>query len=425
MSDEQIRTLERRWRQSGAAIDEAALLAARAREGDRDVAALIRLLDHADPAVRRMALEPLADLTVAEADWDVLYAIARGLEQEAEAEAAAIHAVLVRLGERGINAKAPAQWAIQSLRYGQEPERRRAVALLRAVLAGVDGPAGGWSRVDLSPYASTLVDTLIARDPAPEAQVAADLLLLVARSDADAVARSLFIRWADGKGPAFHRLIESLEALDPATVEAATRRQPELEPTSADALLAQAGPGSGPWLVTRGQFSPTSTPAERIGLFAAGALVADVWITPQALAEAVTALEARGPVRHGRWDVMYATAWACAWTDDGGPLEVWSREGAVLRQEGDRLIAEDGSATAVNDVARVHAWVSADWIQRGVRLELTDGARLPIAVASEPTVAIDPTYDGIDLSADAAWARSLARAIGRALEVEVALDDPL
>ena len=312
---------------------------------------------------------------------------------------------------------------VRGLAWGDAAARGRCQALLRAWLTA--RRAGDEERLDLGRCTSTLAELVVGRDPSPEAELAADLLLRAASTHPQAVSLSLFVRWTEGQGPAFRRLVAGLEALDPAIVAAARREQPELHPVPAARVLEDLRAQAGPFLVVEGQTSPQPRVSIRVGVLRGAQVLFDGWIPPADLAALVEGLRPRGPVRRGEWDVMYATGWSLAWTDDGGPLEVWDREGLLLRQEQAALASRDGARCPVAEVARVHAYLEQGWVVRGVRCELRDGGALPVAEQQDRISELDPTYDGLSLMFEASWASSLAAALGKALGVPVAVDPPL
>lgn len=110
----------------------------------------------------------------------------------------------------------------------------------------------------------------------------------------------------------------------------------------------------------------------------------------------------------GRWDAMYATPWTLLWTTSQ-PLGVWNPKRRLLDGEGGRLRMHGQALDAV--VAE--AWVSRDWVMRGVRLRLADGDAVDLVRVQEPSAEVDPTYDRLDVSMDAAWASTLASDIAR------------
>jgi hypothetical protein len=139
---------------------------------------------------------------------------------------------------------------------------------------------------------------------------------------------------------------------------------------------------------------------------------ADAWLAPAEIEALATALGARS----GETDAMYATEWSLAWTT-GADACVWNRRGRQAWIDGGRFHIE-GDAL---DVIAVEAYVERDMVERGVSVVLASGQRRVLARQHEPMAAIDPSYDGLDLLADATWARSLAKAIADALGVPLTL----
>ncbi len=162
--------------------------------------------------------------------------------------------------------------------------------------------------------------------------------------------------------------------------------------------------------------------AERIGVLELGgrprALV-DGW----AHRETIDALRARlrcDPP--GGWDVMFATSWQWAW--GGAPFSVYSRRGVVVRVLGPgRAAVHTLARVHEHDVSRVCAEINDGWTVHRVGVETSGGQTVWIARHIEPFAALDPTYDGLNLLADAAWAVELGKSLAGALAVPYAGND--
>ena len=133
------------------------------------------------------------------------------------------------------------------------------------------------------------------------------------------------------------------------------------------------------------------------------------------------ALAAFATVWPGALDTMYATPWHLAWTVPPAPTRIYDRKGLVVAVDGARLtLARNARAFEAPAVARVLGWVSDDRVDRGLDLELRTGERVTVAAQREITASFDPTYDGLDLTFDAAWipeaGKVLAGAIGAPYE---------
>lgn len=179
-------------------------------------------------------------------------------------------------------------------------------------------------------------------------------------------------------------------------------------------------------LVAAGQYSPDPNACERVLVLAlkwqAGAVLADGWMAAGAR-DALCAHLADLAPRQGACDAMYATAWRCAWTTDGGGFEVWDEGGRLLWHDAHGVHLRD--VTAPLDVCGVHGFVRNGWVKRGVALRLTKGGGLELMAVDEEAAVIDPTYDGLDLLTDASWVVALARAVADGLGVPVHLDAAL
>lgn len=188
------------------------------------------------------------------------------------------------------------------------------------------------------------------------------------------------------------------------------------------AAIARVRP-RGPVIVALGGFgSPIDAPCDRVGVFAAEgerlALLADVWVRTDERAELLAAFARRGDARAGAWDVLFATAWTHAWTEDGGPFVLWTPEGASARVEDRGLWRRVEGLVARAAIEAVEVRLSADWSLRSV---VVVGRGGPWAVAEEVSQmpAIDPTYDGIDLMVDLGWLLQVGRALAAGLGVPV------
>jgi len=193
-------------------------------------------------------------------------------------------------------------------------------------------------------------------------------------------------------------------------------------PTAWEAVAAGIT-GPGPLVLAGNQYSPS--PGKRVLVFRDGTLLADRWVRASELTRLEAALAKDRRVRRGECDAMYATGWSCLWTVDGPPLEVWDPEGSLVRQEGDLLRFRNGDSCRAIDVARVHGYLEDAWVTRGVRCVLKGGASITVAEDKDSFVLVDPTYDGLNITCDAAWVVSLARALGKALGAPVQTDEPL
>lgn len=188
------------------------------------------------------------------------------------------------------------------------------------------------------------------------------------------------------------------------------------------AAIARVRP-RGPVMIALGGFgSPIDAPCDRVGVFAAEgdalAPLADVWVRTDARAELLAAFARRGDARVGAWDVLFATAWTHAWTDDGGPFVLWTPDGVSARVEGGGLWRRGCGVVPRAAIEAVEVRLSPDWSLRSVVAVGRDGA-WTVAEEVSRMPAIDPTYDGIDLMVDLGWLLQAGRALGAGLGVEV------
>lgn len=213
----------------------------------------------------------------------------------------------------------------------------------------------------------------------------------------------------------------------------APKKPPKAPPLADLAAELHAAGGRQPLLVGLGQFCPWSG-WERVGVLAlaeAGPPV-PLWegFLPKAgLDELRTRLAASGVAFPGELDFMYATAWRYAWTVPPAPCWLVDGEGTVVRTLASDVLVRttDGRKVAIarSAIARVHADLSDDWALRTVAFECDGGERLEVAREEDPFVYFDPTYDGINLFCDTAWAVQLARALATALALPINLHPDL
>jgi hypothetical protein len=194
--------------------------------------------------------------------------------------------------------------------------------------------------------------------------------------------------------------------------------------TSIDELQSLVGPSFGERFAAVGQW-PTQLGeicGERIGIFDASArprVIADCWVARDDLASLPARLKLP-PL--GGWDVMFATGWRWAW--GGVPVRVWSRRGWHMRVDGERMVTTRFRGREQRlSIASVCAEISDDWTVHRVGVRTLEGATVWIARHREWAPKIDPTYDGLNLLADAGWAGSLGRFLATELSVPYEKND--
>jgi hypothetical protein len=191
--------------------------------------------------------------------------------------------------------------------------------------------------------------------------------------------------------------------------------------------LAAAAPQR-PVVVT-GRYSPKPQ-VERMFVFderrARLVNIIDEWVTVETLDEVLQSLSTVGAATGG-CSAMYATRAKYVWASRDGELRLWCRRRLVARFAGGRIDVSRAWGWSSWPLAqtRVRAYLSGTWFERGVRLEQQSGRTLTIARERELSAWLDPTYDGIDLMCDAAWATALAQAIAEASGVPLEVDEDL
>lgn len=330
---------------------------------------------------------------------------------------------LTRLGETGVDLSPALPEIVRA--YRSAGKERRAAAgelLLRMVRRN-------WAPVDLRPFVADFAEFLCSYE-SEGAWPFLEALDRVAKEHPQLVADELRRRRPAFPGRCWKRLVERMRRRDAALVKDLDRplvtvRPRHKRPASWKTVVSELPRSAAPILIAVGQYSPDPQSAQRVALFESSQCVCDRWIRSADLPALREHLAKGRTVRTGEMDAMYATAWHCAWTTDGGPFELWDREGLLAYQQGDTVLLRSGERAAMGDIAYVHAFLGEAWIERGVRLVLKDGRALTVARQEDPISLIDPTYDAINIQCEAAWTVSIARSLARILGVPVEEDDPL
>lgn len=355
-------------------------------------------------------------------NWDVLIRIPDFWEQSDRVAQVACELAL-ELGDRGVDLKAFAQASLRKLRYGSSPSGvQHALRFLSHGLVKWRA-APAWSRVDWSLYTSELVELLSGEHRA----LALALMSLAIEHDPqyfpDRLSTSLFIRWTELREDVRAELERELEPLAPGLIERSERKQPELTPFSADAVLARLAQALPPCVMARGNISSPSGRSTRCLFYRIDgeelSPLDEMWIEDSALPEVIARLKARGPFWEASCDAMYATAAERIWIDP--PFTYWEDLKRRIWREGDTLFF-DLEHIPIGDLVSIEAYLEQGWVLRGVRLWMRkDGSTrcLKLAEVEDHISEIDPTYDGINLSFETEWAVSMARALGRALGIPV------
>ncbi len=193
---------------------------------------------------------------------------------------------------------------------------------------------------------------------------------------------------------------------------------PVLDADEVARVWARRGPAA---LCVGGFGNPRDEPHDRIGLFdwpADGAEpVLDVWVPTSALETLAQGLDE--VVRRGGWDTMYATGWTLAWAGGDDAFRTWlPGEGATLTLTAGRLWLKEGGELDRTTVEAVEGWLSDDWTERGVRLQIRGGGTHAVLTAEEPIANMGgPFYDGLDLLCDSGWIHDAGGALAIALGV--------
>lgn len=128
----------------------------------------------------------------------------------------------------------------------------------------------------------------------------------------------------------------------------------------------------------------------------------------------------------GEFDTMYGTPWSYAWTTPPNAFRLYDEKGLLFAVQDDTVVLRREQIMTVvhlRDVVQVVGWLSPDWSERGVRLDLQQGKQLLVAERTEPMAYLDPTYDGIDLMCDASWVGQLGKTMATGIGVSYMPED--
>lgn len=180
-----------------------------------------------------------------------------------------------------------------------------------------------------------------------------------------------------------------------------------LQPQAADALV-----------FCQGQYHPKPQLSRRILIYARKPRrlipLFDGWVVPEIVEDPGWRSSYNFLV--GRCDAMYATTVHNLWFADRNEFQLYGPESGGA--PGELALQERIDRSEREKYHAVHCWVSDDWVDRGVRLE-GPKTRREIAQISEPIAMIDPTYDSLDLSMDAAWVTDLGKDLADFLRIEL------
>jgi hypothetical protein len=377
-----------------------------------DVAALLPVLEGDDEAAWVKALDAVAALPVEQLDWKAVFTLAGGLEKS-PALAARTAEVIASLEARKVSLQPVFQRCINVFRWGK-PGRGPARQMLGRLLQT------SRATIDPGPYVSDLVELLKVEEVA---ELAIAWLDRAVELQPSGVVTSLFIRWTEIPADRLKQLGEVLDRRDPSVMKRAERKQPEKTPLSVEQVLSLVPPGSGPFFVAEGQMPKDGS--IRVFVLSGAKLLTHAWMKEGGQVALASALAARGPVRRGECDAMYATPMSAWWTTDGGPFELWIDDARTVWFEGGALQTNAGAAYPRSAIANIEGYLEQGWVVRGVRINLKSGERLELRKEEDPIAGIDFTYDGLNLLMDTGWVHSLVRALEKQLGVPVVLDKDL
>jgi hypothetical protein len=197
------------------------------------------------------------------------------------------------------------------------------------------------------------------------------------------------------------------------------------QPTPAFTLLASLGKVKGNFVVVSAQYSPDPSKAERMLIFSRRGAhlrkLSDAWLTRAGVEELVAGLTSRAEVALGGCDAMYATSPKYIWAATSDELKLWRKRflvGTFSRKQCRvrTSIFHPWRVAASEKVRSVYSFLSPTWSKHGVILEQALRPNILVAQTKEWAALLDPTYDGINLMCDAAWAVELGKAIAEATD---------
>lgn len=121
---------------------------------------------------------------------------------------------------------------------------------------------------------------------------------------------------------------------------------------------------------------------------------------------------------HGVVPGAYARGTGLVWRADGPTLSVWGPSGRIFHTDG-AMMELEADTLPFQPSMRVVAYLDADLVERGVRLE---GGDAPVSVARHSqlrALMVDPSYGPLDALSDCGWTVFLGRALADVLGVSL------
>ncbi|MBL8035023.1 MAG: hypothetical protein JNJ69_15050 [Leptospiraceae bacterium] len=183
-----------------------------------------------------------------------------------------------------------------------------------------------------------------------------------------------------------------------------------------------------PYLLARGQYSPDPNKSERCFLYyrASDHLVPvrEAWLTPLEIDRAL----AHTNIVPGECDAMYIPAPVFVWSATGGGFSLYRNLKLFVRLLPEGLtIHRFPLAKKIfprDTIKGIHAYLNRGWVECGLKLMLGE-RELTLVRAFEWAASADPTYDGLNLMADTAWAVSLGQALSKSIGCPYVADKDL
>ncbi len=107
------------------------------------------------------------------------------------------------------------------------------------------------------------------------------------------------------------------------------------------------------------------------------------------------------------------TDWYCdfIWHTNADGIAVYNSEHRVFDATGNTATLEDFKVVRREDIAKVIAFASEDYIYRGAKALLRSGQEIPLVTEAASSAMGDPTYSRNELLMETGWAPKIAAAI--------------
>ena len=204
-----------------------------------------------------------------------------------------------------------------------------------------------------------------------------------------------------------------------------------LKPTSAAEFLQGLKQTKGELVISKNQYSPDPRKVNRYLTYLVEnktiKFLRDDWLTPEVHSELLKKLAEQFTIFSGENDAMYATGAQFVWFHKDNDFCLFEENKCLLYAGAEAIEVFTERPFMLNraDLQAIHCFISSDWVERGVNLVDAQKNEFTLAEINEVMAQADPTYDGLDLLADASWVTELGSALSKALQLELQIDDDL